>query len=118
MGSVGGIPWSPDPAAIGLFVLAGVLVVVGLCLLWVARSGRDDDERVRLPIVGTVGVPTCLTAGLAMLLGGYHAAVYGSPGVSGLLAVPVERWWVVAGMVVAACAGAALAEMFERGGGR
>ncbi|MCW5776831.1 MAG: hypothetical protein KIS87_10360 [Phycisphaeraceae bacterium] len=118
MGSAGGNPWRPDLAAIALFVLAGVLVAGGLYLLWAARRGRDDEERVRLPIVGAVGVPTCLTVGLALLVGGYHAAVYGSPGVAGLPAVPVERWWLVAGLVAAACAGAAPAEVFERGGGR
>ncbi len=118
MGSAGGIPWRPDLAAIGLFVLAGVLVAGGLYLLWAARRGRDDEERVRLPLVGRVGVPTCLTGGLALMLGGYHAAVYGSPAGTGLPAVPIDRWWLVAGIVAAAVVGAALAEGFERGEGR
>ncbi|GIK18382.1 MAG: hypothetical protein DYG93_07265 [Leptolyngbya sp. PLA2] len=118
MGSAGGIPWRPDLVAIALWLIAGMLAAAGLYLLWAARRSRDENERVRLPIVGAVGVPTCLTGGLALLLGGYHAAVYGSPGVAGLPAVPVERWWMVAGLVAAALVGAALAEAFERGTGR
>ncbi|MCL4741731.1 MAG: hypothetical protein KJZ54_05945 [Phycisphaerales bacterium] len=118
MGSAGGISSGPDLAAIGLFVLSGALAAAGVYLLWAARRGRSEDHRVRLPVVGVVGVPTCLTGGLALLIGAYHAAVYGSPGAAGLPAVPVDRWWLVAGLVVAACAGAALAEAFERGEGR
>jgi len=117
MGSAAGIPWRLDYASIALFTLALGLGLAGFYLLWAARRERDEDQRVRLPVVGVVGVPTCLTGGLALLIGAYHAAVYGAPGGAGIPAVPVERWWLVAGLVVAACVGAVLAEAFERGEG-
>lgn len=98
---------------VGLFAAAGLLGA-GLWVLWLARARADDDRRVELPGLGKVGNPTCLTVGVCTFLCAYHAAAYSLAPVVVLVSVPIDRWWVLAGVVLVAVGGAIGAELLER----
>jgi len=93
-----------------------LMLVAAFWLLWVARARADEDRRVAVPVLGKVGNPTCLTLGVCLLIGSYHAAAYSLLPVYGLVSVPVERWWIVAAVIGLAVVGALAAEALERRG--
>lgn len=108
--------WQLDLGQLAGLAGAVVLVGAGLWVLWAARH-RSEHERVVLPVVGRVGNPTCLTLGLCLLGCGYHAAAYSLlPGVV-LVAIPIDRWWIlVVVCAVAMSAGFAADAVESRGG--
>ena len=101
-----------DAIRIAGVVAAGVLLVSGLWVLWAARH-RETDQHVLMPIVGVVSVPTCLTAGISMMVLGYHAMVYSLPASLDLLAVPIDRWWILVVGIVIVAGLTAMAEWLE-----
>lgn len=102
------------PGHVGGLVAAGGMLAAALWVLWAARARRDEQHRVVLPGIGKVGNPTCLTLGLCLAVGAYHAAAYSLLPVVALVAVPLGRWWVVAGAIAVAVAGSLAAEALER----
>ena len=89
-----------------------VLLVWALVVLWAARH-RGHDERAVLPVVGTVGNPTCLTLGVCLLVCSYHAAAYSLVPVVTLVAVPTDRWWLLLLVCGVALGGSLLADRLE-----
>lgn len=87
-------------------IVAGVaLVIGGFWVMWARRPSDEDAGGSHTTNVGSAGgparrgrlsVPTRLTIGLAMLIGGYHIAAYGSPDAWFPIKVPREKWWVLA----------------------
>jgi len=78
---------------------AGILIGASITLFVFARrkTNRLDSQRVRLPAMIAVGVPTVLAAGLALGVSGYHAAAYslqamGQHTLPTML--PSGLWWV------------------------
>jgi hypothetical protein len=108
-----GNPWQLDVSQVAGLVGAAVLIAVGFWALWRARHRTAGDEKVELPIVGTVGIPTCLTLGLCLLGLGYHVAAYSLlPGVV-LVAVPLDRWWILVAASIVAVGSALAADRLE-----
>lgn len=93
--------------------LAAVLLLAGMWALWRARH-RAEAERVHMPVLGRIGVPTCLTLGLSFLAAGYHALAYSLPPGVTLWAVPPRRWWIVATAIVVAMASSLASDWLER----
>ena len=94
------------------FAGALALLVWGLVVLWAARH-RAHDERAAIPVLGTVGNPTCLTLGICLLVCSYHAAAYSLAPVVSLVAVPAGRWWLVLLACAVAIGGSLLADYLE-----
>ena len=90
---------------IGL-VLGVLLVAAGLGLIVLTRRPLKE---------GDAG-PTRLTCGLACLFLGYHLLVWSVPTSVTMVAVPIERWWLVVGGVAAALLGSLLADRLEQRG--
>ena len=94
--------------------LAGALALIAsaLAVLWAARH-RAHDERALMPVVGAVGNPTCLTLGICLLVCSYHAAAYSLAPVVSLVAVPMDRWWLLLAVCAVAVGGSLLADRLE-----
>lgn len=106
-------------AGLGAIHLAGVAAAAALLAgafwcFWVARARADDDRRVDLPLVGRVGNPTCLTLALCAFIASYHAAAYALTPVVALVSVPIDRWWLVAGLIAVAVVVALASDALER----
>jgi len=104
--------WQLDWLRIAGLAASAVLLLGGMWLLWTARH-RADAERVMLPALGRVGVPTCLTLGVCALAAGYHILAYSLLPRFTLWSVPIERWWVVAGVIAVAIVGSLTSEWLE-----
>ncbi len=109
-----GSPWQLDIAQIAGLAGAAVLAAIGIWALWRARHRADENERVVMPMVGKVGSPTCLTLGLCLLVGGYHAAAYSLLPRVVLVAIPADRWWILVAVCLVAVGGALAADSIER----
>ncbi|MBK7403792.1 MAG: hypothetical protein IPJ41_03945 [Phycisphaerales bacterium] len=92
---------------------AAALLLAGLWVLWRSRHRRTEDERVPMPLLGWVGVPTGLTIGVCLLGAGYHAMAYSLLPQVNLVAIPIQRWWIVAAVIVVAITGSIGAERLE-----
>ena len=104
--------WQLGPIQIAGLVAAGAALALGL---WVLRRSRRhaEDQRVHLPVLGVVGVPTSLTVGVCLLASAYHAAAYSLAPRVNLVAVPIDRWWILACVVVFAVGGSLIADRLE-----
>lgn len=105
---------------LGVLQFAGVagaagMLVLGMWVLWRSRH-RAEEQRFVLPPLGDIGVPTGLTIGVCLLVSSYHVLAYSLLPKVTLVAVPVDRWWIVAGGVLLAVAGAFSAERLESRG--
>lgn len=101
--------WQLDALRIAGLCLAAVLLLAGI---WVLRAARRDPEtaHMTLPGLGLVWAPTGLTIAICILAAGYHVLAYSLfPSVT-LLAVPRDRWWIVAAVIAIAILGALGAE--------
>lgn len=97
-------PWQFDAIRLGGLLLAGVLLLAGAWVLWRAQRG-SDVEHMKLPVLGTVWVPTGLTVALCLLAAGYHALAYSLWPAARLWAVPLDRWWIVAAVILVVLVG-------------
>jgi hypothetical protein len=89
-------------------------VLLGGWGLWALRAARlADGGPVALAPLGRVSGPTCLTIALAALGAAYHLLAYSVARWITLLAVPIDRWWVVAVVVGAAATGALMLDRLE-----
>jgi hypothetical protein len=91
----------PDWVMVAGAVCGCVVLLAGL---WLIRRGREGGHT---PL-------SRLTAGICLMLLGYHVVAWTAPFGATMLRVPPDRWWVVVGVVVVAFAGSGLAELFER----
>ena len=110
--------------------LGVALAVCGVWVLRVARTRQPADagadvataetdrpwhERASEQLGRGMSVPTRTTLGVVLLVGGFHVFAWSAPAAWGVLAVPADRWWLVAGGGVLALIGAATADVLERG---
>lgn len=109
-----------DPGG-GLFlsvaacVLGGVLMALGAWLVWGGRGKAPLPHGGRL---GRLSLATRTVLGLSAMLLGYHAASWASPGHWLPFRVPVERWYVLVGGVVAAAGLSLLTDRRQASSGR
>lgn len=107
-----------DPVLVLMITAGTVTAGAGL---WVLRARHaepaprawyetpaEDEDATALPLVGRVTPHTRMVIGLALLLLGYHLAVWRLPPSSGAIRVPPERWYVLT-LVLAASVGASFA---------
>lgn len=105
--------WRADlPLPVGL-AIAGALVALGLWVMWAARH-RAENERTRLPLVGLVGAPTCLTLGLCSFGVAYHALAYALPDSHAIPSLPRDGWWILLAICTVAIAGSIASDWLER----
>ena len=95
------LPAGGAPAWVMIVVCAGAAVVFGLGA-WFVWSGRrgGGEGRTRTALErwrAGMSVPSRAAVGLTLMIVAYHGAAWVSPWQAQLLAVPLERWYVVAG---------------------
>lgn len=112
------MPWSPGQLASVL--IGAAFVAAGLVLMALERFGEPPDGThgggVRRWWGGRSVATRYLLAG-CMVIGGYHVAAWALPPHWPILAVPRERWWLVAAGIAAAVVGALLLDRAESGRG-
>jgi hypothetical protein len=104
--SPGPIVSSASGGAPGWAMVAGAACgfVVLAAGLWLLRRGRRGGHTSA----------SRLTAGVCLMVLGYHIGAWSVPLGSSMLRVPPDRWWVVAGVVAVALGCAGLADLIER----
>lgn len=100
-----GVALAPiSPVALGSIVIGAALLCAGLWMLRAsAMPRREQADRAAVP-ARAMSFATRAAVGLSLMLAGYHAAAWGTPEGWLALRVPPERWYLLAGGILAALA--------------
>ncbi|MGE3109571.1 MAG: hypothetical protein AB7G11_11265 [Phycisphaerales bacterium] len=102
--------------------LGVLLVVVGGIVLWKTRPRRHAEaggmqRSIRLPLLGEVSEASRLLVAVALLIVGYHVAVWVFPSHVTPVQVPRERWWVLVGICLVTVVSSVRMDRHELDGG-